>query len=265
MRSRQLAMVALVAGLTLIPAAGSQAGINLVTNGSFENNGGVGQIGGGVSFATSWTSGTPTDATYAFNFMVDAKADSLGFPSVFTPTAGTNIYLWGPNTPAGKGGPVNNGFTGSPDGGYFLGMDGGYATAAVSQSISGLTVGAQYTLSLTWAASQFTDATGATTQSLGITFGSETASTTPYSLPGKGFSGWQNFSTDFTATSTQQTLSFLAQAGGLSALSPFLLVDGVRLEEKASNPVPEPSSILMLSTGLLCIGVSRRRRLSQAL
>lgn len=261
MRRQRFVVGALVAALILAPAAGSWAGINLVTNGSFEQNGGVGQIAGGVSYATGWTTGTPSDATYAFNFIVDANADSSGFPSVFTPQAQTNIYLWGPNTPANKGGSVANGFQGSPDGGSFLGMDGGYATAPVSQVISGLTVGTQYTLSFQWAASQFTDANLPTTQSLGITFGTETASTPQFNLPGKGFSGWMNFSTDFTASSVQQTLSFLAQAGGPSALPPFTLLDGVTLIEKTNNVVPEPSSILMLTAGLLCVGVYRRRHL----
>ena len=32
----------------------------------------------------------------AFNFIVDATADSVGFQSVNTPSAHTNIFMWGP-------------------------------------------------------------------------------------------------------------------------------------------------------------------------
>jgi hypothetical protein len=187
----------------------------------------------------------------AFNFIVDASADSFGFPSVNSPGAGTNIFLWGP----GHG--VNNGFTGSGNGGYFLGGDAGYATGAVSQTISGLTAGKQYAISFEWAQSQFTDQNGATTTGWDVSFGSETLSTGAAPLPGQGFSGWKNFAGTFTASTASQTLSFLA-IGGPYGLPPFVLLDGVKLIEVTT--VPEPGTLALMGAGFGLVGVMVKRR-----
>ena len=249
----------------LLAASGSLAwSANLVTNGDFEQNGGLGQIdvSPAISYATGWSTGTPTDATYAFNFIVNANADSLGFPSVFSPGAGTNIYVWGPNTPPAKGGPQNNGFTGSPNGGYFLGMDGGYATAAMSQQINGLTQGTEYTLSFEYAFGQFTDQSGATSQSITFNFGGSSGSTPTYNVPQRGFSGWNTFSQNFFASNNSQLLSFLAV--GPYGLPPFAFLDNVSLVEVTGPPppsgVPEPATLTLAALGA-CAVVGRYRRL----
>ena len=249
----------------LLAASGSLAwSANLVTNGNFEQNGGLGQINvnPAISYATGWTSGTPTDATYAFNFIVNADADNLGFPSVNSPALQTNIYVWGPETPANKGGPQPNGFTASPNGGYFLGMDGGYATAAMSQQINGLTVGTDYTLSFEYAFGQFTDEFGATSQSITFNFGGSSGSTPTFNVPERGFSGWQTFSQNFTASSDSQLLSFLAV--GPYGLPPFAFLDNVSLVEVTGPPppsgVPEPATLTLAALGA-CAVVGRYRRL----
>lgn len=250
----------------LLAASGSLAwSANLVTNGDFELNGGLGQIdvNPAISYATGWTSGDPPDTTaYAFNFIVNEDADNLGFPSENTLSANTNIYVWGPGTPVHKGGAQNNGFTGSPNGGYFLGMDGGYATAAMSQMINGLDTTKTYTLSFEYAFGQFTDQYEGNTQSISVTFGSSSATTPTYTLPERGFSGWQNFSQTFSPTSTSQLLSFLAV--GPYGLPPFAFLDNVRLEEPNGppppNPVPEPATLSLAALGA-CAVFGRYRRL----
>ncbi len=241
--------------VTMATATSAYASTNLVTNGGFEINGGNGQLGGGVSYATGWTSGTPTDAAIAFNFILDSNAAKIGFPSVNSPAAGTNIFVWGPD---GHAGGSANGFTGSPDGGYFLGGDGAYATAAISQTISGLTAGTDYTLSFDWAQSQFNDAVGGTTSGWNVTFGSETGTTGTPSLASQGFSGWTNFTQIFTATSDSQVLSFLA-VGTPSGLPPFALLDGVRLEVPFA-PVPVPAALPLMASGLIGLFGLRRRK-----
>lgn len=138
---------AAVAAVLALAAGAASAAPDLVTNGNFESHTGVGQLGS-VTSATGWAStGTPSNnAPFAFNFIVDTTADdatfgfSGGFPSSFSPGAGTNIFVWGPDN------GINNGFTGSKNGGYFFGGDGGYATSPVSQTISGLIIGQQYQL-----------------------------------------------------------------------------------------------------------------------
>ena len=86
----------LAAAAVLAFAAGAAQAANLVQNGSFEANGGVGQVGA-VTLLTGWTVGAATDGTpIPFDFVLDANADSTGFNS----STGT-IRVWGPNTPVG--------------------------------------------------------------------------------------------------------------------------------------------------------------------
>lgn len=209
-------------------------GANLVTNGSFEADTTVGQVAVHATI-TPWTVGAPQNGfqTHAFVFIVNGNADSSGFPSENSPP---NIKLWGPSN------GVNNGFTISPDGGAMLGLSGDYAKGTVSQTISGLTVGNTYDLKFDWAGSQMEGFSGATTQKLSITFGSDTVETVSQPVPSKGFTGWLSASFTFTATSTTQTLSFTA-SGSPTGLAPFLLLDGVSLAGSAPPPPPSPTIV----------------------
>ena len=154
---------------------------------------------------------------------------------------------------------MQNGFGTSNNGGFFVGMDGGYATGSLSQQIDNLTIGSTYKLTFEWAASQFTDANLASVQSLDITFGTSAWSTTPINLDGKGFSGWRTATTTFVAQNTSQVLSFLANGQGPNGLPPFTLLDDVRL-----TVVPEPSSYAAWGTmALIGFAAVRRARRSR--
>lgn len=261
MRLRALVM-SMAAGLMAVAA---HAAPNLVTNGDFEANGGVGQMYGGISYATGWTVSAALDgASSPFAFMVDMDtADAAtsgfsgGFASVNSASLSTNIYLWGSNN-----GGLNT-VTNSDNGGMVLGVDGGYAMARVSQDISGLTVGQSYTLSFEWAAGQFTDQLGDFYAGWDVTFGSDTQSVTSGalgSISGQGFRDWTNASMTFTATAATQTLSFLAT--GPTGLPPFSLLDGVVLSETTPppSPVPEPATLGMMLAGGALLGAAKRRR-----
>jgi hypothetical protein len=261
---------ACLCGLTLALASPAAMAANLVLNGGFESNGGVGGIPA-VSSASNWTVGATTDgAPQPFVFIVDGNADSTGFNSQW----GT-IRIWGPNTPNGVSsgpgsvpnphnyGPVQNGFTVSPDGGYFLGADAAYANAPISQLITGLTPGVKYDLNFFQAGAQFVDAQGANTEGWNVTFGSQTFSSPTLNNASEGFTGWQSVSMTFTATSASQTLTFLA-TGGPNGLPPFALLDGVSLTDSTTppSPVPEPSTLAIVAVGAL--GLIARRIRSKA-
>lgn len=246
------------------------ASANLVTNGNFEINGDVGQIASGISYLSDWTNTALPSGAPGFNFVVDDTADSTGFASVNTPTAHTNIFVWGP----GRG--VDNGFQTSTNGGYFLGSDASYNTSAVTQSISNLVAGHTYAIKFEWAQAQFTDNSAATTSGWNVSLGNQTVSTGTPILAGKDFSGWNDFASIFTATAATETLSFLA-TGSPAGGPPFALVDGVSLTDTALgipppntntptiSAVPESSTYVMLLCGLGFLGmmISRQRRKNQ--
>ena len=185
---------------------------------------------------------------------------SAGYNFVYLPgTADTTgaigaygiIKLWGP------GDGSNNGFTGSPNGGNFLALDGNFSVGAVSQTVTGLTPGEAATVSFYFAGAQQYGYTGATTEQLSVSLGSQTFSTAVLNNPSEGFTGWQAESYTFTPTSSSEVLSFLA-AGTPDGFPPMSLLDGVSVSQ--NSPVPEPSSLALLATGFAGVsGLVRRR------
>jgi hypothetical protein len=252
-------------GAVLSASVQSLTATNLVVNGGFEINGGIGELGNttpGTTTVGTWTVGAtipnaaPTPANAApFDFIMNSGATTTGTPTVYGTT-----YLYG-----------SNGFKVSPGGGDFLGADGGYASAPISQTIGGLTIGDKYTLSYDWAAAQLTTCNGMGAPCLGatqdqwqVTFGGQTVDepTPAYPLPNKGFSGWMNESLTFTAMSTSQVLTFLAQGTPIGQ-PPFLLLDDVSLTANGSAPsaAPEPGSVVLMAGGILSlIGAARWRK-----
>jgi hypothetical protein len=215
---------------------------DLVTNGDFSSNGGGGQLNH-TTYATDW-SVAGSSGSYAFLFTSGAQAVS-GVPGQY----GT-LGLYGP-------------IPSSPDGGAFIGADPSYQPGAISQTINGLTVGANYVLSFDWAGAEQTIASGAhgegpTTEGWQVSLGGQTQSTGTDNTPAGGFSAWQNQQFTFTATSTSELLSFLATGGPSSSLPPFSLLDGVSLNQVTSTP--EPASWTMLVGGLGLLGCARFTR-----
>lgn len=286
-----------IAGLAVLAlAAGSsaQAATNLVQNGDFEVSspintsnyptsvGGIGQIGNIVNLP-SWTK-TPvlSDGSDGFAFVINDQADNRlapigtnpypsqggGFPSKFTPSASTNIFLWGPDyQPA----PVNNGFTGSGSGVKFVGIDGDYGASILSQTITTFDTTKQYVLSFQYAGAQESGERGATQQQWKVNLGGVDYSTPLWINADQGFTPWQTYtSSPFTPTSATATLSFEAwgrAATGTSSLPPFLLLDNVQILENTPNPpippVPGPSTapgpLPLLGAGM-AFSLSRRLR-----
>lgn len=253
----QSTAIATVVGLVLSVAAMGAHATNLITDGSFDqltNASGVGggQIGyNGHNLLNGWTNGSydSNNSHIGYNFVyTSGNADGPGATG-----NGGNVQLWGPNNGA------HNGLTdSSPDGGNFIAADGAYQTAPISQTITGLTVNAQYAVSFYYAGAQQQGFDGVTTEKWNVSLGNQTLSTATLTDPNHGFTGWQYTTLTFTATSTSEVLSFLA-AGTPDGEPPFSLLDGVSMTQVVTA-VPEPSSTAMLLTGLMAIGVIVRRR-----
>ena len=216
---------------------------NLVQNGSFAIT------GGNTSFQFGTYNGyAPTETLAGWS--------SAGYNFAFLPTStvatGTygNLSLYSTTTT-----PSNSFNNASPTGGNFIGADGAYGTAPITQTINGLATGATYAVSFAWAAAQQTGFTGATTEQWKVTLGSSTQNTNVVGIASTGFSGWMNQTFNFVATSSSEVLSFLAN-GTPTGVPPFALLSNVSLTK-----VPEPASATLMITAVVgLIGIARRRR-----
>ncbi len=226
-------------------ATGASAA-NLVQNGGFElTTNGVGGTTRGLTRPVGWT--VPVnglDFIYA-----PGTADTTGTPYISS-TGPARFFLWG-----SRNGGVNVLPATSPAGGNFFAFDGDPRfRAPISQTLHGLTVGQQYSLSFYWAAAQQKgNFTQPTTESFSVTLGNQSFSTPTINNPGKGFTGWFLQTFRFTANDANPLLTFVAN-GTPSGQPPFALLDGV------SVAVPEPSTWAMLIAGFGFVGAAARRR-----
>jgi hypothetical protein len=217
-----------------------------VQNGGFENVTGITRSSEfGASYHTGQAvDGWRSDSTNAFNLVFFGANENVDADTRYSPSNGgePGQYLW--SSPA------------SPTGGKFLALDGdpGF-NGAVTQMINGLTVGATYTLTFDWAAAQYADRSGDTTEKLQVNFGGDSFTTTTLNNSSHGFNGWYSVSQTFTASSTSQLLSFLS-IGTPSGLPPVALLDSVSLQ----GAVPEAATWGMFICGFGLIGAAARRR-----
>ena len=236
---RKAAVLCVAATGLLVVAASAHAqsvqngGVETTTNGYGQiSNGSIPGASVGVTAVTNWTTG-------GYNFVMDATNAQSGVTSQY----GLNdVALWT---------SLNGGtgtFAASPDGGNFVALDGDWLTGAISQSVTGLTPG-NYAVSFYWAASQQAGFYGPTQQSLTVSLGSQSQTTSTYYLSSQGFSGWMAQTDTFTASSSSEVLSFLAN--GNVQVPPFVLLDGVSITR-----VPEggAATIYLLLGGAVCFG-----------
>ncbi len=238
----------------LVMERGSTSAQNMIINGSFES---IGIAGYSAQIGAQPQAPSPLQTVNGWT--------TAGYNFLFLPGAGTvggaktgynnQLTFWG--SAAQNGGVSAFDFPAtSPDGGNFIALDSAFSpyTLPIYQTVGGLTIGQKYQLFFYWAAAQQTGYTGATTDALQVTFGSETKSTSTYSLANHDFSGWMTQTMTFTAAAASQTLSFLGQ-GTPQGLPPFALLDGISM-----TAVPEISSSVMAVLGMSAFCFSRRRR-----
>ncbi len=235
-------------------ASSAQAATNLVTNGGFESSSAVVkpgyesyEFGASYNYAngvTGWTSASNN----AFNvyFVNDGTATTTDADTRFTGGADQQ-YLW--QLPA----------VANPNGGNFVALDGdSNYNGAITQSIGGLSAGSQYQLTFYWAAAQYRDRSGPTTEQLHVDFGGDTYDTAVVGNASHGVSGWMTETVVFTAHNASQVLSFLSK-GTPAGQPPVALLDGVSLVA-----VPEPATWGLMIVGFGGIGLAARRRRSAA-
>lgn len=284
-----------IAGLTLTAIPAFAVGTNLVQNGDFEISnatdpsfvpslGGIGQVvnatgGPGGVLLSNWTKVCLKDcgSTSALVFVLDDKADDRisgaafpnqggGFPSLGSADASSNIFLWGPDNQVHFS---NNGFTGSPNGGKFVGIDGDFGRGLIKQTITGLDTSKTYQLSFEYAGSQFAGQNGATSQEWRIRYNGIQQTVGPWTNPTHGFTPWQTQTYSFQPTTTSFDLEFEAYGSIGTGLPPFLLLDNVAIFETTPTPPPGPGPSADPAPGPLplvgfgaALGWSRRLRRS---
>lgn len=261
--------------LSLLLVPGTQA--NLVQNGDFTSVTYSGALPVTVlfgEFGSGYPSTTPAPqlsvtgwSTAGYNYVYTPATIDQGTttganagqpnqaPAQFNAANGYgNTYMWGTN----NGGTTT--ITAPPGGGNIIAGDGAYETAAITQTITGLTVGQTYVLKFSWAGGQQQSFSGITTEAWAASLGAQSFTTSTVTTPSHGFSGWMQETFYYTATSTSETLSFLA-VGTPNGEPPFALLANVDLEV-----VPELSNwMIFAGFGVSCIvleGVRRRRKLA---
>lgn len=220
----------------------AHAATNLVTNGNFETttNGSNKQLSSSIvsddkrTTLSGWTSSNGNDGGY--NFVLNSNIANTWDSAIWLKSE-------------------NNSWATSANGGNIFASDSQYWPGVLSQTVSGLTAGSQYTLTFDSALAQQVGFDGANSGNYWqVVFGNSTQNSSALSIASGGFSGWNTSSMTFTATGATQVLSFLAQ--GSPGAPPFLLLDSVSL----TAAVPEPSTWGMLAVGLGLIGFAARRR-----
>ncbi len=216
-----------------------------------------GQFGTGYLTVPNWT-------TTGYNFVYapgTADAGTQGgatagqpkeAPGEYNTNGYGNTYMWGPNNGSANGLPST-----SPAGGNFIAGDGAFQVGAITQTITGLTVGETYSVKFYWAGAQQQGFTGATTEDWKVSLGAQSFTTPVVNNLTKGFTGWVQQQFDYTATSGTETLSFLA-AGTPNGQPPFSLLAGVDLEV-----VPEFTNWVVFAVfcaGCIILEAVRRRR-----
>lgn len=233
-----------LSAVAVFSAGAAHAATNLVTNGNFESttNGSNKQLSATVTndadrtTLTGWTSSNGNDGGY--NFVLNSSIASTWDSAIWLKSE-------------------NNGYSVSPNGGNIFASDPLYWPGTLSQTVTGLTAGTQYTLKFGYALAQQVGFEGANSSDYWqVGFGDSTQNSGALGIADGGFSGWKTSTMTFTASGVSQVLSFLAKTGAPAGAPPFLLLDSVTL----TAAVPEPSTWGMMLAGFGLVGVLARRR-----
>lgn len=273
-------LASLALALSIGASATALAGPNLLTNGNFSAFSVTTPTDNSSTNLGSATAGGMPNYNISVNGWVNAYINgvsgNVGYNFLYGADTGTTSGTYADNGGAngnqgvvqmyGPGNGSNNGLiapTAGMGGGNILAGDGAYQMAAVYQTVNNLLVGMVYHVGFYYAGAQQSGFTGATTETWSVSTcaGTTYTCTASYTTPTvnnayEGFTGWQLATFTFTATSTQETLSFLA-SGTPTGQPPFALLADVTLT------VPEPSALGLFGLGVLGIAALRLRRMAK--
>jgi hypothetical protein len=263
--SRQLittlkqAAVGVVALPSLAVALSAPAHANLVTNGGFVPVPSIGTAKSGLLSVNStnipgWTPKAYNTIGLGFwgGVVGDGTAISIDLDqALWAGNTGVRHYMNVPNVTS----------VSSVDGsGWFLNIDSDPRFGnTMEQTVNGLIPGHTYELSFSQAAGQYApDPDLQITSWWRVGFGSSPLvdSAIMTVAAGDPISAWQSQTMTFTATSTSQLLSFLAQGTPVGG-PPFSLLSGVSLTDTTTTSVPGPLPVLGVAAAF---GASRKLR-----
>jgi hypothetical protein len=260
------AALSVLAGAGTAPASGA----NLVSNGGFED------VAGNTnpSFFLNNSSGALTGWTSFVGLGSISNNVLFGSPTETATRSDSAEFSFWPGVAV------------SPGKGKFVALDGDPtpgAQQALSQTISGLTMGETYTLTFDWAATQFEFVNGAgppfncsacwsgvTSNEIEVSLGGGVPQDTEIldKIPAKGFTGWKAETFNFTATATSEMLKFVS-IGAPSGQPPVALLDDVSLTGDVgvspTGAIPEPGTWAMMGIGFAALGLAAYRRRRKAL
>ena len=257
------AAVAVVALPSLAVALSTPAHANLITNGGFVPVSSIGTAKSGL--LTNLSQNIPGWTAKAYNnigldfwggVVADGNTISVNLDeALWQGNSGVRHYMNVPDVT----------YVSSVDGsGWFLNIDSDPRFGdTMEQTVNGLIQGHTYELSFSQAAGQYApDPDVQITSWWRVTFGSSPFidSATMTVASGAPISAWQSQTMNFTATSTSQLLSFLAQGTPIGG-PPFALLSGVSLTDITPPPtptaVPGPLPVLGVAAAF---GASRKLR-----
>jgi hypothetical protein len=208
---------------------------------------------------TGWTFGAthgagPSRGDNGYNFLVKDGLISDGMAAQGNaPYGNTTLYS-----------TLGQTISSADGSGWHIAADGWFDNASISQTLTGLTIGEQYTLTFSQATGQqvgFANK-GGDTEYFKVDFGNSTQnSTTMNVFPGDPISAWDKQTMTFVADNTTQLLSFMAT--GTQDVPPFALLSGISVQgNNSATPaaVPEPEEYIgtLIGMGFACTLVKSR-------
>ncbi len=245
---------------------GQALAVNLVQNGGFNQNNAtaasayLGNTNNDVT-VNGWTFGAfngagPTNGDNGYNFLVSDGT------ALFTNMAAQGNAPYGGLSLYGSSGQTISSADGS---GWFIAADAWFGNESISQTLTGLTVGQQYTVNFYQAHGQQTGFVGNETMTWQVGFGGNTQNSTAMNVISQSpVTPWTPQSMTFTADGTSQVLSFLAS--GSTDVPPFALLSGVSVEAVATSggtAIPEPEEYVGTLIGMGFAGTLIKSRLAK--